>query len=568
MQQTGATILWECLKREGVEVVFGYPGGAILPAYDALAQSDIHHVLARHEQGAAHMADGYARASGRVGVVLCTSGPGATNLVTGLATAMLDSVALVAITGQVASPLLGSDAFQEVDVTGVTLPITKHNYLVQRPEEVGPALREAFALARSGRPGPVLVDLTKDAQAGKTDWDWDAFEPTRHLRHLPPALVPAQLEQAVAMIQASRRPLILAGHGVALAGAAPALAAFAETAGIPVACTLLGLGAFPAGHPLFAGFMGMHGSPWTNLAIQEADLILALGMRFDDRVTGDPKTFAAHAKKIHVEVEKAELGKIVPVDLGLHGDVREVLERLLPALGPVPTGAWLERLAELKAPHVQAAPWPPVAETGPGLHPIQVLRLLQQAAPDAVWVTDVGQHQMWQAQVMGHTRPGTLITSGGLGTMGFALPAAVGAKLARPELEVWVVAGDGGIQMNSQEFMTLVQEGLKINVAVLNNGHLGMVRQWQTLFYQDRRQAVALANPDFVRLAQAYGLRGLRAGTLEQAAAAVAEARACPGPVLVEFQVDPAAEVFPLVPPGGRLQDMLTSPSAPSPSRR
>jgi acetolactate synthase-1/2/3 large subunit len=568
LEQTGATILWECLEREGVEVVFGYPGGAILPAYDALAHSAIRHVLARHEQGAAHMADGYARASGRVGVVLCTSGPGATNLVTGLATAMMDSVPMVAITGQVASPLLGSDAFQEVDVTGITLPITKHNYLVQRPGDVGPALREAFALARAGRPGPVLVDLTKDAQAGKAEWDWDGFQPARHRRHLPPELPAAQLAQALAMIQASRRPLVLAGHGVALAGAAPALAAFAEAAGIPVACTLLGLGAFPAGHPLFAGFMGMHGSPWTNLAIQEADLIVALGMRFDDRVTGDPKTFAVHAKKIHVEMDKAELGKIVPVDLGLHGDVREVLERWLPDLAPVPTGPWLERLAELRAPHVQAAPWPPAPETGPGLHPIQVLRLLQQAAPEAIWVTDVGQHQMWQAQVMGHTRPGTLITSGGLGTMGFALPAAVGAKLARPDREVWVVAGDGGIQMNSQEFMTLVQEGLKINVAVLNNGHLGMVRQWQTLFYQDRRQAVALANPDFVRLAEAYGLRGLRAGTPDQAAEAVARARACPEPALIEFQVDPTAEVFPLVPPGGRLEDMMLSPATPDPSAR
>ncbi|MGA2081350.1 MAG: biosynthetic-type acetolactate synthase large subunit [Holophaga sp.] len=568
MQHTGATILWECLRREGVEVVFGYPGGAILPAYDALKDSPVRHVLARHEQGAAHMADGYARASGRVGVVLSTSGPGATNLVTGLATAMMDSVPLVAVTGQVPSAVLGTDAFQEVDVTGVTLPITKHNYLVQRADQLAPALREAFALARCGRPGPVLVDITKDAQLGQAALDWDAIVPTRHRRHLPEPVPDAHLDKALAMIRASRRPLILAGHGVTLAGGSRALLAFAETAGIPVACTLLGLDAFPAGHPLFAGFMGMHGSPWTNLAIQEADLLLAFGMRFDDRVTGAPATFAPHAKKIHVEIDRAEVGKIIAVDLALQGDLREVLERLLPGLEPVPTGAWLERLEQLRGDHAAGgAPWPPVP-AGPGLNPIQVLRLLQEAAPDAVWVTDVGQHQMWQAQVMRHVRPRTLVTSGGLGTMGFALPAAIGAKLACPEAEVWVVAGDGGIQMNSQEFMTLVQEGLKLNVAVLNNGTLGMVRQWQTLFHQDRRQSVGLANPDFVRLAEAYGMTGLRAATLEEAGAAVARARACPGPVLIDFVVDPEAAVYPIVPSGGRLEDMLHDPNLPPPSPR
>ena len=328
-------------------MVFGYPGGAILPAYDALDHSTVRHVLARHEQGAAHMADGYARASGRVGVVLCTSGPGATNLVTGLATAMMDSVPLVAITGQVSSGLLGSDAFQEVDVTGVTLPITKHNYLVQRADQIAPAIREAFALARSGRPGPVLVDITKDAQLASTEFDWDAALPTRHLRHLAPEVPQAQLDQALAMIRASHRPLILAGHGVLLSGATEALRRFAETAGIPVACTLLGLDSFPASHPLFMGFMGMHGSPWTNLAIQEADLILAFGMRFDDRVTGDPATFAPHATKIHVEIDRAEVGKIIQVDLALQGDLRGVLERLQPDLAAVPTGPWLARLEEL-----------------------------------------------------------------------------------------------------------------------------------------------------------------------------------------------------------------------------
>jgi len=569
LEQTGAQILWECLQREGVEVVFGYPGGAILPVYDALEQqSSVRHVLARHEQGAAHMADGYARASGRVGVVLATSGPGATNLVTGLATAMMDSVPLVAITGQVPSAVLGSDAFQEVDVTGVTLPITKHNYLVQRPEEIAPALREAFALARSGRPGPVLVDITKDAQLAKGTLDWEAALPTRHLRHLPPEVPAEQLEQALGMIRASRRPLILAGHGVSLSGAAPALKAFAERSGIPVACTLLGLDSFPAGSPLFLGFMGMHGSPWTNLAIQEADLILAFGMRFDDRVTGDPRTFAPHAKKIHVEIDRAEVGKIIAVDLALQGDLKNVLERLLPDLAPVPTGPWLDSLEHLKAPFIRDPhAWPPAPSTH-GMGPIEVLRILADECPDAVWVTDVGQHQMWQAQVMRHTRPHTLITSGGLGTMGFALPAAIGAKLACPDAEVWVVAGDGGIQMNSQELMTLTQEGLKINVAVVNNSSLGMVRQWQTLFYQDRRSAVDILSPDFVLLAQAYGLQGRRALTPAEATAAVREARSSPHATLIEFVVDTEAAVYPIIPPGAKLEDMMHEPSLPSPFSR
>jgi len=552
-----------------VEVIFGYPGGAILPAYHAMENSSVRHVLARHEQGAAHMADGYARASGRVGVVLATSGPGATNLVTGLATAMMDSVPLVAITGQVSSSLLGSDGFQEIDVTGVTLPITKHNYLVQRPEQIAPAIREAFALAKSGRPGPVLVDITKDAQLASCVLDWEGAAPTRHLRHVPAEVPRADLDKALEMIRASHRPLILAGHGVNLSGANAALLAFAEKGQIPVAATLLGLDSFPAGHPLFLGFMGMHGSPWTNLAIQEADLILAFGMRFDDRVTGDPATFAPHATKIHVEIDRAEVGKIIAVDLALQGDLRNVLERLQPDLAPVPSEEWLAHLEAMKDHHgpVDEEPWPPMPTTN-GLGPIEVLREMFQAAPDAVWVTDVGQHQMWQAQVMRHATPRTLITSGGLGTMGFALPAAIGAKLARPEAEVWVVAGDGGIQMNSQELMTLVQEGIKINIAVINNGTLGMVRQWQTLFYDDRRSASGMINPDFVMLAEAYGVKGLRAMTLAESVDAVQAARSNPGPVLIEFVVDPEACVYPIIPAGGRLQDMMHEPNLPTPAPR
>jgi acetolactate synthase-1/2/3 large subunit len=443
----------------------------------------------------------------------------------------------------------------------VTIPITKHNYLVKDPKDIAPALREAFALARTGRPGPVLVDITKDAQVRTAVFDWEGAAPSRHLRHLPAPVPEERIAKALAMIQGSRRPLILAGHGITLGGANRALLAFAEKAGIPVAATLLGLDAFPPGHALFAGFMGMHGSPWTNLAIQEADLLIALGMRFDDRVTGDPATFAPHARKIHVEIDATEVGKNIPVDLALVGDLKAVLDRLAPRVEAMDTAAWLESLEGLKA-TFDAPEWPQV-RPGVGISPVDVLKELQSQAPGAVMVTDVGQHQMWEAQVMRHQRPRTLITSGGLGTMGFALPAAIGAKIACPDAEVWVVAGDGGIQMNSQELMTLTQEGLKINIAVLNNFNLGMVRQWQTHFYGDRRSGSTLSfSPDFPLLAQAYGLRGVLARTLEEAAAAIREARAHPTATLIEFQVDQEASVYPLIPPGARIQDMIHEPPA------
>ena len=564
MTMTGAKILCECLLREGVDVVFGYPGGTILPTYDALLDVPIRHVLTRHEQGAAHMADGYARACGRTGVVIATSGPGAANLVTGLATAMLDSVPMVAITGQVPSGLLGTDAFQEMDITGVTLPITKHNFLVRSAEGIAPALREAFALAQSGRPGPVLVDITKDAQLGSCAFDWEAAAPTRHLRHLPPPVPAAALAKALAMLQGSRRPLIIAGHGVTLSGANRALLTLAEAAGIPVVLTLLGLDAFPPTHPLAVGFLGMHGSPWTNLAIQEADLLLTVGMRYDDRATGNPATFAPHARKIQVEIDPTELGKIMPVDLTLLGDARAVLEPLGAAVQAQDLGDWHARIKALKD-RFEAPAWPQV-RPGHGVNPVEVLRELQQQAPAAVLVTDVGQHQMWEAQVMRHARPRTLITSGGLGTMGFALPAAIGAKLACPAADVWVVAGDGGIQMNSQELMTVIQEGLRLNIIILNNGSLGMVRQWQSHFYGDRRSASTMLNPDFVLLGQAYGFKALRATTALEAAAAIRAACDDTTPTLIEVVVDPEANVYPLIPPGGRLQDMihaLPSPEAP-----
>ncbi len=421
MKQSGAQIIWECLVREGVDTVFGYPGGAILPAYDAMLSFPIRHVLVRHEQSAAHMADGYARASGRVGVVVATSGPGATNLVTGLATAMMDSSPVVAITGQVGSGLLGTDAFQEVDITGITIPITKHNYLVTRPQDIAPALREAFAVARSGRPGPVLVDITKDAQQGMTVLDWEAAEPTRHLRHLPTFPTREQLDQALEMLNAAERPLILAGHGIELSGARSEVLALAEKAGVPFALTLLGLGAVPAGHPLSLGMMGMHGESWVNRAIQEADLLLAFGMRFDDRVTGKLKEYAPHAKKIHIDIDSSELNKIIPVDLAIGGDLREVLKALLPGVQAADRSAWRDRIRGWKGDSA-VRDIKNMPDDG-HLYAAHVMHdLWRITGGKAVVVTDVGQHQMWEAQYYHHDEARSLITSGGAGHHGLRPP--------------------------------------------------------------------------------------------------------------------------------------------------
>lgn len=555
MEMNGAHIVWECLKHEGIDTVFGYPGGNVLSLYDALLDyPSIKHVLTRHEQGACHMADGYGRASGRTGVVLATSGPGATNLVTGLATAMLDSVPLVAITGQVSSSLLASDAFQEVDMTGVTLPITKHNYLVQRAEDIAPAIREAFALANHGRPGPVLVDITADAQRTRTLFDWDAALPTRHMRHVPPKPPRACLDQALQLIRSAERPLILAGHGVILSGAIRELLTFAERTATPIATTLLGIGAVPASHPLNLGMMGMHGEAWANQAIQEADLILAFGMRFDDRVTGNVKTFAAQAKKIHVEVDASEIHKTIQVDVPIVADLREVLKELLPELEPIEHTAWLAHVDELRG----SANAEAILEEHGDLRAPQIIRELWRATQGrALMVTDVGQNQMWEAQYYKHEAENSLITSGGLGTMGFALPAAIGAKLACPDREVWVVVGDGGFQMNMQELMTLVQEGIKLNIAILNNGYLGMVRQLQEFFCGRRYAAVAMANPDFVKLADAFGIPGLRVTDHDGVAPAIRRARDTEGPFLIEFQVEQELSVYPMVPAGASLDDML-----------
>ena len=561
MTKTGAEILWECLEREHVTTVFGYPGGAILPAYDALKHSKIHHVLVRHEQGATHMADGYARASGEVGVAVATSGPGATNMVTGIATAMLDSSPIVCITGQVGSKLIGSDAFQETDITGVTLPITKHNYLVTHASEVARTIREAFYVARSGRPGPVLVDITKDAQQTSCEFDWEAAKP--QLPGYRPDLSPeqAEYEQALELIKNAKRPVILAGHGIIISGAMKEVRDFAERTGIPVALTLLGLGAFPASHPMNLGMMGMHGEAWVNHTIQEADLLLAFGMRFDDRVTGTLKTYAPNAKKIHVEIDPAEINKNVKVDVALVGDLREVLNELLPHVASVDRSEWLDYIDRLKGDaavrDIQNLP-----DNG-HLYAAHVINDLWRETrdSDSIVVTDVGQHQMWEAQYYKHDRPRSLITSGGLGTMGFALPAAIGAKVARPNAEVWVVVGDGGFQMTMSELATIVQENLKVNIAIINNGFLGMVRQWQEFFYERNYQATPLLNPDFVKLGEAYGIRSVAVTQRSEVVPAVQSARGHDGPVLINFKVEQEDTVYPMVAAGAALHEMIRRPS-------
>ena len=559
MKLTGAQILWECLVREGVSDVFGYPGGAILPAYDAMLSYPIRHILTRHEQGATHMADGYARATGKVGVAIATSGPGATNMVTGLATAMMDSSPIVCITGQVGSRLIGSDAFQETDITGVTLPVTKHNYLVTKASDVAPAVREAFYLAKTGRPGPVLIDITKDAQQSSTEFDYDAAAPRPHGR---PAIPPqeARFREALALINAAERPVILAGHGLLLGNAMAEFRAFAERTQIPVAMTLLGIGAFPASHGLNLGMMGMHGEAWVNTAIQQADLLIALGMRFDDRVTGTIATYAPNAKKIHVEIDPAEINKNVAVDVGIIGDVRDVLARLLPAVGVGDHTAWLKTISDLKG-GTAVLDIKNLPDEG-HLYAAHVIHDLWRATGGkALVVTDVGQHQMWEAQYYHHDVPRSLITSGGLGTMGFALPAAIGAKVARPNAEVWVVVGDGGFQMTMPELATIVQEGIDINIAIINNGFLGMVRQWQEFFYDRRYAATPLISPDFVKIAEAYGLRGISVRKRDEVTPAVQAARKSRETVLIDFSVEQEDTVYPMVPAGAALHQMIRRPS-------
>jgi acetolactate synthase-1/2/3 large subunit len=562
---TGSEILWATLAGEGVTTVFGYPGGAILPVYDALRKfPTIHHVLVRHEQGAAHMADGYARASGRPGVCMATSGPGATNLVTGLATAMLDSIPVVAITGQVSSKVLGSDAFQEIDITGITLPITKHNFLVTRAEDIASAVRQAFQIATSGRPGPVLIDITKDAQQASTLFDFDAAAPAPYRPHPMLRAESSAIREAIELIKHAKKPVILAGHGIIESGAQKEVLAFAESQQIPIASTLLGLGAIPSGHPLSLGMMGMHGESWVNNAIQQSDLLLAFGMRFDDRVTGNLVHYAPNAKKIHIEIDPSEINKNVRADVALIGDLKEVLQLLLPLMPKSADTSWLREINASKGTaavrdiinlpdngHLYAA------------HVIHDIWREAQAAgriENTIIVTDVGQHQMWEAQYFKHESPRSLVTSGGLGTMGFALPAAIGAKFACPEKDVWVIAGDGGFQMTASELSTIVQEKLAINIAVINNGFLGMVRQWQETFYEKNYSASPILSPDFVMLAAAHGIDAANVTKRPEVTPTVTHARISGKPFLINFAVEKEDGVYPMIAPGAALHEMVRRP--------
>jgi acetolactate synthase I/II/III large subunit len=562
MKLTGAEILCESLTKLGVRHIFGYPGGAILPVYDALGKSKLHHVLVRHEQGATHMADGYARATGGVGVAMATSGPGATNMVTGIATAMLDSSPVVCITGQVSSKLLGSDAFQEVDITGITMPITKHNVVVSRAEDIARTIREAFIIANTGRPGPVLVDITKDAQQASSEFDWEASAPKLPRKRVRNDHNQEEFDRAIELLNTARRPVILAGRGIMLSGAMRAFEQFVRTCNIPVAMTLLGIGCFPASDPMNLGMMGMHGEAWVNHAIQESDLLIAVGMRFDDRVTGDLRTYAKGARKIHIEIDRAEINKNVKVDAALVGDARETLEKLIPHIVNPDRGPWLAHIKELKGDSavrdIQSLP-----DNG-HLYAAHVINdLWKETRGEAVVVTDVGQHQMWEAQYYHHNQPRTLITSGGLGTMGFALPAAIGAKFAKPDSEVWVVVGDGGFQMTMCELATIVQEKINIKIAIINNGYLGMVRQWQEFFYDKRYVATPLVAPDFAALANAFGIRGERITSRGDVLPTIRSARESKDTVLIDFRVEQEDSVYPMVPAGASLHEMIRRPNNP-----
>lgn len=561
MQLTGAQIIMECLLREQVEVMFGYPGGAILPFYDAMTGylDRIHHVLVRHEQGASHMADGYARATGKVGVCIATSGPGATNLITGLATAMMDSSPIVAITGQVPSGAIGSDAFQETDVTGATLPVTKHNYLVTDIEELAYTLKEAFYIARSGRPGPVLIDVPKDIQNAVTEFIYPEEDIVLPGYILPSPARDEQIMDALELIHNAERPVILAGHGITLSGANRELQEFAEIANIPIAQTLLGKGCIPEEHPLIIGWMGMHGDAAANHAIQESDLLIALGMRFDDRVTGNLKTYSPHSRKIHVDIDPSELNKNVPVDVPINGDLKAVIGQFLTRMEQRSHPDWLNRIRD----------WQEDAHERDIINHDSNGKLLMSQVINDLWkhtdgnsltVSDVGQHQMLEAQYYPHQRPAMMLTSGGLGTMGFGLPAAIGAKFGVPDEEVWAIVGDGGVQMTICELATARQENININLAIINNGFLGMVRQWQELFYDKRYNATPMFSPDFCKLAEAYGIPSMRVTNREQMEESVEFARSIDGPVLIEYVVEQEEMVYPMVASGADLHDMKRRP--------
>ena len=549
---TGAQILIECLKREGVQVIFGYPGGQVLPIFDKLYDADLKFILVRHEQGAAHAADGYSRATGKTGVCMATSGPGATNLTTGIATAYMDSIPMVAITGQVKTFLIGNDAFQEADVTGITRPITKHNYLVKDVKDLARTIREAFYIASSGRPGPVLIDIPSDVQMKDIDFDWPqevnirGYNPT-YFGH------PGQIKKAAKMISQAKKPILYIGGGVITSGAHAELLKIAERIQAPVTWTLMGIGGFPATHELSLGMLGMHGTAYANHTIMEADLIIAVGARFDDRVTGRLDVFAPNAKVLHIDIDPSSISKNVKVDIPIVGDAKNILGQLLEELKKVPeTSEWLKTVEGWKKKH-------PLKYTDNGkLKPQYVIEQIYQATKgEAIIATEVGQNQMWAAQWYKYNYPRTFISSGGLGTMGFGFPAAMGAKMGCPDKIVFDIAGDGSIQMNIQELATCVCNKINVKVAILNNGYLGMVRQWQELFYKKRYSQTCLSNPDFVKIAEGYGAVGMLVVKKEEVRPAIEKALEIDNTVFIDFRIDPEENVYPMVPAGEALNRMI-----------
>ncbi len=549
-------MICEGLVKEGVEVIFGILGGALLPLYDTLPQyPQLRHILVRHEQGAAHAADGYARATGKVGVCFATSGPGATNLVTGIANAHLDSSPVVAITGQVARPFIGKDAFQEVDITGITLPITKQNYLVMDAASLPKTVKEAFYLARTGRPGPVLIDLPRDVQQEQAEFhypnkvDLPSYKPTLKGH-------PAQIKKAAKLINEAKAPVIIAGRGVIISGGYNELKELAETAQIPVITTLLGISCFPESHALSYGMLGMHGMAYANMAVDNADLIIAIGMRFDDRATAKVSAFAPHAHVIHMDIDPAEIGKNVRVDVPIVGDVKAVLQELNKQITATEHVDWVRQLDDWRKEHPSTD-----IRDSEGLLPQLVIRKIYEVTKgEATIVTGVGQHQMWAAQHYWYDKSNTFISSGGLGTMGFGLPAAIGAKVGCPDSTVWCIDGDGSFQMTIQELATIAQERVAVKIAVLHNTYLGMVRQWQELFYGKRYVATPLSGPDFVKVAEAYGIPAIRVKHNEEVVPAIERAMAEKGPFLIDFVVEPEENVYPMVPPGAALSEVLEAP--------
>ena len=556
MKRTGSQIVCESLLKEGVDVVFGLLGGAILPLYQTLPEyPKLKHILVRHEQCAAHAADGYARATGKVGVCIATSGPGATNLVTGLANAMMDSVPMVAITGQVPRSAIGKDAFQETDVTGVTLPVTKHNYLVMDPADLAATVKEAFHLARTGRPGPVLIDIPKDVQQMEADFK---YPESVNLPGYKPHLTghPTQIKKAAKLIAESERPVILAGHGVIISRAYDELRELAETAQIPVITTLLGISGFPESHVLSTGMPGMHGMAYANHAINEADLLIGIGMRFDDRVVGRVSDFAPNAKIIHIDIDPSEIDKNVRTTIPLVGDVKRVVAALNRIIQPVSRIDWIKRIETLKQDH----PSHLVPDTDKVLPQYVIRQIWEATQGDAIIVTGVGQHQMWAAQHYFYNKPASFITSGGLGTMGFEVPAALGAKIGKPKETVWSICGDGGFQMTLQELATIREHDVDVKFAIFNNGFHGMVRQWQEFFYEKDYVATRFFNPDFVKLAEAYGMTGLRVTDKAAVRPTIDQAMRIKGPVIIDFLVETEENVYPMIPAGTSVNEMIEAP--------